>query len=258
MYVSTLKLHSLAIVALLILCQDRMVAQEFELDRTVVAPMPMISDGGTLAVFPVEGPMPPQVFTFTGSSSSMPSEQSAFELLAHPSVIKDLEVVDEQLEQVQALHMEAGSQITEQMKGLRDGSISGEEYTQLVLAQKASREKRIGEILLPHQVKRLQQINFQMRTRGIENFNQHSINQSLGSKLGLSKEQLEKLKEKAAEVKKRLAEEYKRMRAEAKEELLGVLTAEQRAKFTELSGVKYEQKAGDWNDYIKKYSPKKD
>jgi len=211
--------------------------------------------GGSMGYIMPDADNMPQLFTLTGSK---PSEHSPFELLGHPSVIKDLEIVDDQLEQVQAIQAEAAAQITEQMKGLRDGSISGEEYTQLVIAQKANREKRISEILLPHQVKRLKQIGFQLQTKGIESFSSNSINKSLADKLGLSKEQLVELKEKAAAVKKRLAEEYQRMRVEAKEELLGVLTAEQRAKFAELSGAKYEEKTGDWNDYIKKRSRQKD
>lgn len=254
MFVSISKLRLLTIVALLVSAHTTACAQEFQLDGTTVAPV-VISEGATVAVIPVESSMP-QVFAFTGSSTSTHNEQSAFDLLSHPSVAKDLEIVDGQLEQVHALQAEAAKQISEQMKGLHDGSISGEEYTELLLAQKANREKRINEILLPHQINRLQQISFQMRTREIESFNQNSIDETLVEKLGLSNEQLKELKKKAAEIKQRLAEEYKRMRAEAKEELLDVLTEEQRAKFTELSGAKYEQKVGDWNEYIKKYSPK--
>ena len=256
MNVSKLKLHFRFSFALVFLFHGVAVAQEIELIPSPVDPVPLVSDGGTVAIFPVAGAMP-QLFTFSGTNSTASGNQSMFDLVSHPSVIKDLEIVDEQIKQFHSLQAEAGKQISEQMKGLRNGSISGEEYTQLVLAQKATREKRMNEILLPHQLKRLQQIDFQMRTKGINNFSRDKFDRSIAEKLGLSAEQQNQLRDKSREIDKRMKAEIKRMRAEAKKELLGVLTAAQRAKFAELSGAKYEEKAGDWNEYIKKHTPKK-
>ena len=218
------------------------------------------SQGATIAFLPVAGGAP-QVFSFsgstTGSISTSLAQQSLFDLVGHPSVTKDLEIVDDQLAQVSALQEEYGKQITAQMEGLRDGSITGDEYTALLIAQKANRKKRLNEILLPHQLKRLNQISFQLRTKGISNFSGDKFDKSVAEKLGLSAEQQNQLRDKSREITKRLEAEFKRMRAEAKEELLGVLTVDQRAKFSELSGSKYEENAGDWNEYIKKHNPKK-
>ena len=218
----------------------------------------LLTEGATIAILPVMGGTP-QTFTFYGSdslSTEMPA-QSLFNLVGNPSVSKDLEIVEDQLDQVRALQEEFGKQTSVQMNGLRDGSISGDQYTALLIAQKANREKRLKEILLPHQVKRLNQISFQLRTKGISNFTGNKFDKSIAEKLGLSAEQQNQLRDKSREISKRLEEEFKRMRAEAKEELLGVLTADQRTKFAELSGAKYEENAGDWNEYIQKHLPKK-
>jgi len=257
MEVAVSKIRFAAIMVLVVNLTNLGIAQEPAAETAVPLDSAQIfSDSATMIVLPVAGASP-QTFTYTGSNSLAENKQSVFDLMCIPSVTKDLEILDEQLEKVHAMQAEFGQQIAEQMKGLRDGSISGEEYTQLLLTREAIRAKRMSEILLPHQLERLKQIDFQLKTKSIGSFSGNNLDKSMAEKLGLNKEQLKAFKEKAAEINKRLIEDFKRMKTEAKEELLAVLTAEQRAKFSELSGSKYEEKSSDWNEYIKKYSPRK-
>lgn len=247
-------------------------AQENEVAESPASEAVITSAQNTsVMILPVVGAAP-QVFTFNGSSmaapidqpkfellhapSSMPNAGSALDLVSIPSVLKELEIVDDQLEQVHAVQREFIEQLARQMKELRERSISGDQYTEFLRTQQAIKKKRIEEILLPHQQKRLQQIDFQMKTKGLSHFAGNRLHPSVADKLGLSEEQQKALKKKSLEITKRLNEAIKRMRAEAKEELLSVLTAQQRAKFSELSGAKYEEKPGDWRDYIKKHGPK--
>ncbi|HJQ78482.1 MAG TPA: hypothetical protein VJ828_00935, partial [Lacipirellulaceae bacterium] len=98
----------------------------------------------------------------------------------------------------------------------------------------ADAEKRLKKVLLPHQFDRLKQIDVQMRVQqqGAEAL----TSGALAETLDLTEAQRERLEERAAEVEQELQEKIGQLRIEARNKLLDVLTAQQRAKLESLMG----------------------
>ena len=96
----------------------------------------------------------------------------------------------------------------------------------------------IDDILLPHQTKRLSQIGLQQSMRG--GTAGLLRNEALIEELGLSEDDIEKIREKSEEVQEELNEKIAKMRKQAQDEVLSVLSKEQREKLEEMLGDPYE------------------
>jgi Spy/CpxP family protein refolding chaperone len=164
-------------------------------------------------------------------------------LLYRDDVRQDLQLVDEQQEKVDALADEIRTELQEEMRDMFRGmqDLSDEERQQQFEKIRermedvnADAEKRLKKVLLPHQFDRLKQIDVQMRVRqqGAEAL----TSGALAETLDLTDSQRERLEERAAEVEQELQEKIGQLRIEARNKLLDVLTAEQRAKLESLMG----------------------
>jgi len=153
-------------------------------------------------------------------------------------VQQELELVEEQREAVDDLMKETSSKMRTMYSGLRDlpATERTERYYEKMGELAAESEKKMHEILLPHQVDRLKQLALRMslRTRGTV----YTLGQSdLADALGISEEQRQKLREKQQEMQKQLTLEYHKLRAQMQDQLLeSVLTPGQLAKLKELQG----------------------
>ena len=173
----------------------------------------------------------------------------SFSMLSNPSVQKDLELVEDQIKQIQDIQREFGQRIKEQLKG----GISGDKAKQLgeIIRQlKDEQKEQINGILLKHQQDRLQQVALQTQLKNSGTAN------ALGSKnfadaLGLTDDQVKRLKERATELKKAMDEKIARMKEEMKAELLEELTAEQQSKLKDMLGDEYKSNSEDWNSSIR-------
>jgi len=105
--------------------------------------------------------------------------------------------------------------------------------------QRTEMEGKVKEILLPHQIKRLEQIQVQTRMRWAGTSGALG-SEELAEKLGITEEQREKLQAKQEEVQKKLAEKIAKARQEAQDEILSVLTPEQVKKIKDLIGEPFE------------------
>ena len=113
-----------------------------------------------------------------------------------------------------------------------------EEVREKMRGRAESVKKEMEGILLPNQVKRLEQISRQTRMRM---GGQGGANPDLlATELKLSDDQKEKLKVKAEEVAKKLQEKMTKIRKEAEDDLLSVLTPEQRTQWKEMIGEPFE------------------
>ena len=65
-------------------------------------------------------------------------------------------------------------------------------FREIMEKNREEQEKQIGKVLLPHQMKRLQQIVFQQRTRG--GIGRAAGNEEIAQQLGITDAQREKLK----------------------------------------------------------------
>ena len=181
--------------------------------------------------------------TFAQGRGGPPGGGGGFEILRDESVRKELEIVDEQWEAIQKVGEDIRDKAREMFSGLRD--LSQEERTK---AFETMREK-FGEIrkeaeesikkeLLPHQFSRLEQLVNQSRfSRG---GTVRALEGDLGEKLGITPDQLERLKEKAEEENKKLTEETAKLREKARKAILSVLTPEQQKEIEKLLGETFQ------------------
>jgi hypothetical protein len=106
-------------------------------------------------------------------------------------------------------------------------------------------EKKVQDILLPHQLKRIKQIALQMQLQsaGYGAASAFSSDQ-LAEELKITDEQKTQLQEKQKEVMKEMQEKtqafYKQLQEESREKVLGVLTPAQRKKLEEMLGEKFQ------------------
>ncbi|MDG1513141.1 MAG: hypothetical protein P8L78_15655 [Mariniblastus sp.] len=162
-------------------------------------------------------------------------EESSSRLLRNEAVQKDLELSGDQIELIEGLSQGRGGDRESIMAEL-DG-LSGEERMEKMREMRdrrtAEMKKELDDILLPHQIERLEQIANQASAQGGA---RSLMGGSLADKLGITADQKERLSEKAEELQKEMNEKIAKLRAEMQDELLGELTADQRAQYKEMMG----------------------
>lgn len=182
-------------------------------------------------------------------------------LLGLPEVQQELELVDEQKTKLKAIGDEIRQRVQQEFAGLRQldpeqRRAKFEEAQKKAQAWGEESRKRVDEILLPHQLDRLEEIRLQVR--GTSALADAKVQEDLGL-TAEQKTKLRELREKAeADIRgafeglRELSEEARRAKmAESREKMqkaikdvaeqaMGVLTDQQRAKFEEMKGKKIE------------------
>ena len=234
-------------MALISLSSNLILAQETQEQAIIVSSIETSDSDGPagqqLRVFSTDSAMPQTLFmdSFGGNSSfsfGFGGTADKFSMLQNPAIQKEIELVDEQVQQIRKIQKEFGKKIKDQLKG----GISGDKARNLgemIKKLKEEQQEQIKEILLEHQRERLNQVSLQQTLRNSGTANALA-SKSFREELGLSDEQVKGLREKAAELKKEMEEKIKKMREEMKEELLGELSSSQRRKLKKMLGDKYE------------------
>lgn len=162
---------------------------------------------------------------------------------------KELEIVPDQKEALTKLRTDAYAK----MRTLYDMSIADpqermKKYQESAKALGEETEKKVQEILLPHQLRRIKQIALQMQLQSVGYGGGGLQVGSLADDLKITDEQKAQLQEKQKEVQKEMQEKtqafYKQLQEESREKLFSVLTPEQRKKLDELIGEKFQ-----WQPY---------
>ncbi len=172
--------------------------------------------------------------------------QDMLGLLRMESIQGEIELVDDQREEIEALQEELWNEMRERMSSVRD--LEPEErrirFAELRTEMEAQREQyqeRIEAVLLPQQLKRLKELQVQSATR---RSGQGSLgilqNEAILEELGIDAEKRKELEAKAEEVLAKLQTQIRKMKADAEEEILSVLSSEQRKKFREKVGESFE------------------
>lgn len=164
-------------------------------------------------------------------------------------VQKELELVPAQKESLDKIASDYSSKAREAFRGLfsrggrggRGGQGGGnnrqaafqkirEEMKKLA----ASTDKEIGEVLLPHQAKRANELatQYTVSTRQSRAF----TSGSLSEKLKVTDAQKEALRKKAEELNKELQKKVAKLRAESLQKLIGTLTPAQQKQYKAMSG----------------------
>ena len=158
--------------------------------------------------------------------------------------LDELEMVDEQREQLRELQKTISEMNRKSFESIQE--LGRKDPTEFVAKMKETQAKikelkksKLNEILLPHQVKRLQELKLQQELR---NRGTHALS-AMKEALGLTDEQIEKMRTKQRESDREVEKQVAKIKFEARQKLLReVLTAEQRKKLQEMMGSKYEVK----------------
>ncbi len=166
-----------------------------------------------------------------------------------PQMEKELDIVDSQREALAKVRTEAMTK----MRTLYDMSIPDQQermkkYNEAAKALGEETEKKVLDILLPHQVKRIKQIALQMQLQSAGyGYSSAFQNDQLAEELKITDEQKAELIEKQKEVAKENQEKtqafYKQLQEESREKVLSVLTPAQRKKLEEMTGEKFQWQA---------------
>jgi len=164
-------------------------------------------------------------------------------LIQQQDVQKEIELTDDQGAELQTLAESIRSEIGEEMQGMFQGmrELSDEERETRMTEIRArfeeigkDAESRMQKVLLPHQFDRLKQIDLQSR---LQRGGAAALSEGeLAETLGLTETQRDELREKQEQVQKELDEKIGQLRVEARNQLLEVLTPEQRAKLEGMMG----------------------
>jgi predicted Zn-dependent protease with MMP-like domain len=181
-----------------------------------------------------------------GAISTRPiSPPTMFDLLSGSNgVEKEIELDKEQRTRLNEIREQESQAVMESMQLLQSGKMSGETYKSELLARKVVRQAQIKEMLLPHQFTRLQQIVAQKHVARAGSVNA-ILHNEISDRLGITDDQRKKLEEKAQEIENRLRDQIEKLRAEAKDELLSVLTKKQRDEFASIIGEKFQPRDKD-------------
>jgi hypothetical protein len=166
----------------------------------------------------------------------------------------ELEVVDYQQQQLKSLKDEMQPQYDELMKKYRQAFTKGnyqqarDVYTNEVNSYKETYAERVKDLLLPHQVKRIEQIIRQQKSRYSRGSSSSYYGRRddldlpvlLAEELDLSDAQLEKLKESVEKNRKEMEEEIERIKEKALQDVLKSLPSRKRREFSELVGEPYD------------------
>ena len=174
---------------------------------------------------------------------------SALQLLSSEKVQKELEMVDDQMEIVEQLQQEQRESMRDMFSGMRERfrdmgederRSAMEEIREKMTESNNEYQDRVYEELLPHQVDRLKQLMQQASSRRSGGITGGQVSEGLVEELGITEEQIEKMKKKADEVKGKLEKKIAQLRSQAEDEILSVLDTAQREKYRKLMGESFE------------------
>jgi len=164
-------------------------------------------------------------------------------LIQQQEVQQEIELSEDQEAELRTLGEEIRDQVRGEMQGMFEGmrDLSDEERQARFDEIRARFEQinkdaegRMQKVLMPHQFDRLKQIDLQSR---LQRGGAAALTEGeLADTLGLTDSQRDQLREKQEEVQKELDEKIGQLRIEARNQLLEVLTPEQRAKLEGMMG----------------------
>lgn len=174
--------------------------------------------------------------------------QSLYTLLT-PQMMKELDIIPQQKTDLEKLSKSSQTRMTEAFKKYNEvpPEERGNFYQDKMREVNVETEKQLRDILLPHQIRRIQQINLQTKLQQLQYGGSAAlVADELAQELGITPEQKAEMakmeKEVREDIQKKTQEFYKKMQEEAREKMMSVLKAEQRRKLEALTGEKFEWK----------------
>lgn len=172
-------------------------------------------------------------------------------LLRREDVRKELELLDDQEKQLDALEQKMRDRMREAFTPPRDRPQEGnrdqkpqpsqggprQDFRQMF--EKFNKETRdeLAKILLPHQLKRLDQLNAQLRMQGGP---RAILGGDVARDLGITDQQREDLQKKIEAIEQETRKKEAEIRRQAREQAISLLTPEQQKKYREMVGAPFE------------------
>lgn len=196
------------------------------------------------------------MLTLLGSTSFAqerpPFEQYAVNSLFNKEVQKELELVEEQrtdiakqLQRLTRLRDELSKQLGDmKAEGASEQELTGcrDDMRKELDQEKEKVQKRVFEILLPHQARRLREISAQYFNREAMKQNRSQtglLTPTMMEYLEIDGEQAKKIKQRSDEIRKQLMEKIQKLNEAAIKELMQELSPKQREKYQKLMGQRF-------------------
>lgn len=163
-------------------------------------------------------------------------------LLRRQDVRKELELLDDQIRELESygrqVQVRMQERFRQQMQELRDAEPEQRMQSIRETAKKLNTEikEHVAQVLLPHQVQRLEQIERQQRMQGAG----LAAWVGVAAELDISEQQRQQLRTKAVAIEQEMRRKFAELRRQAQDELLSVLTPEQQTEFRALMGKPFE------------------
>ena len=208
------------------------------------------------------------MFSFSTAPGAMvrlgtPSGNSGMmNLLQNKSIREEIELVDDQYKKMQDFYKSRQASIMKEVQALikpaagggkksnESVQLRGKKIKEMIDKQQKEAEDKLKDLLLPHQLKRLEQVSHQVRMKNSGTLNSLTRGK-LKEELDLSDDDVKNLKDKSKSIQKKLEEDIAKLRAKAKKDLLKELSPKQQRKLEEILGDKFEYKPTDWQSRIK-------
>ena len=170
-------------------------------------------------------------FGFT--SGKYNTESSNFGMLSNEKVRQELEMVDHQFEELKKVNSQVQKRVAEEIRGL-DFS-KRENLTVQIKGIRDRAKKELDAVFLPHQLKRLEQIQFQsqLRRRSIVDI---ITSDPLKEDLEITEAQTTMLRKEEEKIEEEIQKKIAKLREEAREQLLSKLKPDQEKRVNELVG----------------------
>jgi hypothetical protein len=179
-----------------------------------------------------------------------PLEQS-IQWLRNEQIQKEIELVPEQLQKIDKIRKDYYAKTQQMYKDLR-GTDQTERWNKLnQMRKKLSKEveRQVREVLLKHQVERIQQIMLQRALRQYGS-TRALTSDEIAKALNITKQQKTKLREVEQQARQKMQKKYRefyeKLREEMLEEVLRVLDEKQRAQLKTMMGRDFELKPVPW------------
>ena len=186
--------------------------------------------------------------------------QQLMQLNFNSELRKEIEVVDDQVDAVKKLaedyqremmefHQKNGKIGLEIQRLFKEGKMEeakelGEEYQNRNSEFSEGYKKKIAEVLLPHQIERLNQIAKRQSARYTNEFqDEFGIGVAFADEIGLTAAEKKRLIDTVKEARKEYYATVEEARKKANEKILSSLTTEQKEKMKEILGEEYDPQA---------------
>ena len=178
-----------------------------------------------------------------------------FQSLHDPSVMKDLEIVEEQRDEIASIQKDfsqRNQKLIKKLMQVQADQAKGKEIHDEMMAMQKEKNEALSKVLLPHQLERIKEVSRQIQIDSYGGVAAALGYGQLATELDISDKQKKQMAEIQKELQSAIALKTEELRKAAKEKVLAALTPDQRAKLKDLTGVKFKRNNKDWQEHFQR------